>query len=580
MRRRLPRLRIPLGEPGTRRGLRAGRHHLRRPQRCSAGTHRQQGPRHRSRPGCRFARAGVVGAVGIGRRPGGSRRRHGVPAVRQGRVGRRRAWHAPGGRSRRAARSGGGRQPGSRIGLRRPDGLSRAGGAQPPPHRGADPGRRRRQRDASVRAGLQRATPPPEGDRAGPGAQPVGGTAHQDLPGRRGVRPPDRLHLRRHGRIPARRARAPRVHRMQSADPGGAHRHRGDHRRRPGLQPATAGIGGDAGGSGPVPGGDADPRGGHAVPDHHRGPHERLPSRHRPDHRLPLTGRRRYPPGRRGGTRRRDRRPLRLDAGQTHLPGPRLRHGGRAGPPRAGRVPHPRGLDEHPVPAGRHRRPRLPGRAGDHVVHRRTALPADGALPGRPRHQDPELPGRRDRQPAARTAAVDGLPARQAAPDRSGRDAAAGQQTPADRGRSRGVRALDAGIQGDRGDRHDVPGCAPVAAGHPGAYVGAADGRALHRADDAATAVDRVLGRGDLRRRAAVPQRRPVGALGRAARSRAQHLSADAAARTQHRRLHALSGIGDPRLRAGGHGDGHRHLPDLRCTQQRRLDATGDRCGA
>ena len=36
----------------------------------------------------------------------------------------------------------------------------------------------------------------------------------------------------------------------------------------------------------------------------------------------------------------------------------------------------------------------------------------------RPRHQDPQLPRRRHGQPAARTAAVDGVPARQAARDR------------------------------------------------------------------------------------------------------------------------------------------------------------------
>ena len=39
----------------------------------------------------------------------------------------------------------------------------------------------------------------------------------------------------------------------------------------------------------------------------------------------------------------------------------------------------------------------------------------------------------------------------------------------------------------------------------------------------------------------------PVGAAGRAARGGAQHLPADAAARPQHRRLHAVSGDGDAR---------------------------------
>ena len=59
---------------------------------------------------------------------------------------------------------------------------------------------------------------------------------------------------------------------------------------------------------------------------------------------------------------------------------------------------------------------------------------------------------------------------------------------------------------------------------------------------DAAVAVDRVLGWGDLRCGVAVFEGGPVGAADGAAGSPAQHLPADAAARTQYRRLHALSG--------------------------------------
>ena len=66
-----------------------------------------------------------------------------------------------------------GRQPRGGVGVRRPDGLPGAGGDQPAPHRGADPGRQPGQRDPPVRAGLQRAAPPPEGDRAGARAEPV-----------------------------------------------------------------------------------------------------------------------------------------------------------------------------------------------------------------------------------------------------------------------------------------------------------------------------------------------------------------------------------------------------------------------
>ena len=112
-------------------------------------------------------------------------------------------------------------------------------------------------------------------------------------------------------------------------------------------------------------------------------------------------------------------------------------------------------------------RPRLPGRTGHHVVHRRAAVSADRAHPGRPRHQDPQLPRRCDGQPAARAASVDGVPAGQAARDRPRRGAAARQQAAADRGGAGGIRALAARVQGRRCHRHDVPRRASVAAGDP-----------------------------------------------------------------------------------------------------------------
>ena len=103
--------------------------------------------------------------------------------------------------------------------------------------------------------------------------------------------------------------------------------------------------------------------------------------------------------GRRGG------RALRLDAGQAHLPGPHLRHRGGAGAPSGGGVPHPRDRHQHPVPAGAAGRPGLPRRPGHHLVHRRTPAAAHRPLLGRPRHQAAHLSRRRDRQPAARSAA-------------------------------------------------------------------------------------------------------------------------------------------------------------------------------
>ncbi len=75
-----------------------------------------------------------------------------------------------------------------------------------------------------------------------------------------------------------------------------------------------------------------------AVPDHHRGPGERLPAGHRPDHHLPLARRRRHPGGRRHRAfRRRRQRPLRLAAGQADLP--RAGTGRRPSPGPGGRSP-------------------------------------------------------------------------------------------------------------------------------------------------------------------------------------------------------------------------------------------------
>ena len=66
---------------------------------------------------------------------------------------------------------------------------------------------------------------------------------------------------------------------------------------------------------------------------------------------------------------------------------------------------------------------------------------------------------------------------------------------------------------------------------------------------DAAAVVAGGVGRRDVRRGAALPRRGPVGAAGRAAAGGAQHLPADAAARAQHGRLHAVPDRGDRRLR-------------------------------
>ena len=70
-----------------------------------------------------------------------------------------------------------------------------------------------------------------------------------------------------------------------------------------------------------------------------------------------------------------------------------------------------------------------------------------------------------------------------------------------------------------------------------------------------------------------------MGAARRAARGDAQPAAADAAARAQHRRLHAVPDRGHRRVRDRGGAHRHRHLPDLRRAQRRRPDEPGDRRG-
>jgi Carbamoyl-phosphate synthase L chain, ATP binding domain len=70
------------------------------------------------------------------------------------------------------------------------------------------------------------------------------------------------------------------------------------------------------------------------------------------DHRLPLAGRRRNPPGRRRLAGCRGGGALRLAAGEADLPRPHHRHRHGPGAAGGGGVPRPRGGDQHPVPAG------------------------------------------------------------------------------------------------------------------------------------------------------------------------------------------------------------------------------------
>ena len=145
------------------------------------------------------------------------------------------------------------------------------------------------------------------------------------------------------------------------------------------------------------------PRGRTAVPHHHRGPDGRVPARHRQDHDVPLARRRRHPTRRRHRQPRgADQPPLRLDAREAHLPRARLPGGGRPRQARTRRVPHPRRLHEHLVPAGRARGPGVHRGRPEHLVHRRAAAARARTRLEGPRHQDPQLAGGCHGQPAER----------------------------------------------------------------------------------------------------------------------------------------------------------------------------------
>jgi hypothetical protein len=202
--RDLPGLRLPVGEPAARRGLRCQRHHLHRAAGRGAAPDRQQGQGDRRCPSGRAAHPQECAGDHRPRPSGGGRRGHRVPGLRQGREWRRRAWHAPGGQPGDPARFPRGRATRGRRGLRRPDALPGAGRHQPAAHRGAGARRRRGHRLPPLRTRLFPAASPPEGHRDRPRAQPRPRHPGADVRGCRGLRRVNRLSERGHGRVPPR----------------------------------------------------------------------------------------------------------------------------------------------------------------------------------------------------------------------------------------------------------------------------------------------------------------------------------------------------------------------------------------
>ena len=103
------------------------------------------------------------------------------------------------------------------------------------------------------------------------------------------------------------------------------------------------------------------------------------------------------------------------------------------------------------------------------------------------------------------------------------------------------LRQMDARGEARARHRHDDARRAPVAARDAHAHARHRHRRAGLCRRAAGALLARMLGRRDLRRRHALPDRGPVGAARRHPRARAEHPAADAAARRQRRRLHQLS---------------------------------------
>jgi hypothetical protein len=413
-RRDLPGLRLPVREPRPRRGVRGQRHHVHRP---AAAVLHLTGNKSRAieparAPGCRpwRLRRPSTDLDALARPP----RRSASPS--SSRPSPAAAAAACAASTTRDLRERSRRRCARPSGVRRPDGLPRAGRDQPAPHRGADPRRRRGnvvhlyERDCSVQRRHQKVVeiaPAPNLDPA---------TARRRCAPTPCVRPRvDRLRnagtvefllgedgryvfIEMNPRIQVEHTVTEEVTDVDLVVASDAHR-LGRDPRRPRDQPGRR----------------SRARRRPAVPHHHRGPGQRLPPRHRRDH---------ASTARAGGSgvastaARCSSAPgqpaLRLDARQAHLPRPRLRdRGARAR--RALAEFRIRGVDQHPLPARRCSRTPTSSPAA-RPPRSSTSGPTCSPLGRRrPRHQAAHLPRRRDGQPAARPRRDPHLTAREAA---------------------------------------------------------------------------------------------------------------------------------------------------------------------
>ena len=436
----------------------------------------------------------------------------------------------------------------------------------------------RRQRHPPVRARLLGAAAAPEGrrDRARrPNLDPE--TARADVR-RTPSRSPATIGYVNagHGRVPARPGRPLRLHRDEPPHPGRAHGDRGGHRRRPGQSPRC--------GSPPArpcadlgltPGRHPAARRRAAVPDHHRGPRQRLPPGHR--HGSPSTAR---PAARAcGSTAARSSSAPRSAPTSTRCwsSSPAAARTSRSPcAARAARWPSSGSAGSRPTSRSCRRcstEPDFWRGAATTSLHRRATRAARrrGSAPTAAPSCSPTSPTSRSTSRTARSAPRS---ARAASCPRIDLDA---PPPPGARdlllrvGPAEFAAAAARSRTAVAGHRHDLPRRPPVARSPPGcapATCSTSPGTWL--APHPAAAQRGGVGRGDVRRRAALPRRGPLGAARRAARGDAQHAAADAAARPQHRRLHAVPDRGHRRVRARGRPHRHRHLPDLRLAQRRR----------